>query len=305
MLDKTKKSNVPTSLAAIVADLRRQPKPPARMVDILAYAVVKTSHPLRRAQQSKEQRTERRNHLLHEYRQALAASKANASPPLASDQPPADKADNEYRNQALMETLLLAKIAYTLEALDIPASGNLETDIFNIGMNCIGNLDYRYPAEKNLQNGRDHRTPDDISENQTVAIAKFFNMVLYDLKTEELLRHEHPELDDDRAVIILAETYQSLFKKHIVRSKDEDGKTKSRQTVYRFVSGILSDNVDGNFYPDCFELVEQQLSLMTRSPTQIQKLVETGNAMLNQDAQITPYKTGPLTSLFRFMMTKG
>lgn len=304
MLDKTEKSNVPTSLAAIVEELRRHPKPPARVIDILAYAVVKTSHPLRRAQQSKEQRAAHRTELLHEYRRALAASKTRASPPLTSDHPAAEQADNEYRNHALMETLLVTKIAYTLEMLDIPASGNPETDIFNIGMNCIGNLDYRYASEKKLQISRERHGKQDTGGNQTIAIAKFFNMVLYDLKTEELLKHGHPEFDNDLAIINLAESYQSLFKKHIVRRTDKNGKTKSRKTVYRFIPGSITDATDGDFYSECFEMVEQELSLMTRSPAQILQLVEAGNAMLNEEAPIAPFYTGPFKSLFRFILAK-
>jgi len=279
-----KAPQTPRSLSGLVKKLRQQPKPRQRIVDILAYAAVKHSHPARLAELTASERNARRRGHADDYNEALADSKAMTAHLADPDTPKSEKKKLDAESHAKMEKLLLAKIALTMDMLDIPETGTPEEDIFAIGMQCIGNVDTRFTPQK-----QDNA---DVGQSQKIALAQFFNAVLYDIKTEEILKGRYPDMQiEDEAVatpvLALANIYQSLFEIRMLGKKP----------TYRLKPDVFKNEHEAQHFENSLELVEAEFDLMNKKPETIKKMVKEGRALL--DNKLSDSKNSLIGGLFK------
>ena len=278
----------PQSLAAIAREFRKQPIARNRMIDVLAYAAIKTIENAAASEQTAHQKSENNAVLKVNYQKALAASKEIAANPPTEKATARQRGIYERKSNRALEALLLAKVALTLDVLGISPTGKPEEDIYNIGMNCIGHLDYRFAAPGDMAQPHEADpfffdkpvNEDTIEARETakqnahkIAVAQYFNMVLYDLKTEDVLRTNHPELDTDNAVPALMTTYQSMFTMKLVKKKP----------VYRIKRQIFKGEKRATDFINSLEALEQSLGLMTLSPEATNTLVTQGRLLLAHD----------------------
>ncbi|NNC36870.1 MAG: hypothetical protein HKO02_05410 [Hyphomonadaceae bacterium] len=282
----------PQSLAAIAREFRKQPVPRNRMLDVLAYAAIKSEDQLAASEQTALQKAKNNARLKENYQNALAASKEIADKPPAEKSTARQRAAYERKSNRLLEKLLRAKIDLTLDVLGIPPTGKPEEDIYNIGMNCIGHLDYRFTAAVDAPIAKDADAfffdkkidPENAAAREQakidahkIAVAKYYNMVLYDLKTEDVLRDLHPELDTDSAVPTLAEAYQSLFVMKLVKKKP----------VYRVKRNIFKGEKRVSDIIKSLEALEQRLGLMNLTPERTGTYVTEGRLLLAHNKPTT------------------
>lgn len=275
----------PQSLAAIAREFRKQPAPRNRMLDVLAYAAIKSEDQLAASEQSAVEKAEHNAKLRGNYQSALAASKDIAANPPGEKSTARQRTAYERKSNRLLEQLLIAKVELTLDVLGIPPTGKPEEDIYNIGMNCIGHLDYRFAAPQDMPVPKEADTfffdkkidPDDKAVREQakknankVAIAKYYNIALYDLKTEDVLRDLHPELDTDSAVPTLADAYQSLFVMKLVKKKP----------VYRVKRDVFKGEKRVKDIINSLEALEARLGLMTLTPEKTGSIVTEGRLLL-------------------------
>jgi hypothetical protein len=291
------KLTAPQSLAAIAREFRKQPNPRNRMIDVLAYAAVKTMDQAAASEQTPSEKAKHNSDLKTNYQNALTASKQIAANPPDETATPQQRAAYERDSNRLLEDLLLAKVAFTLDVLGIPPTGKPEEDIYNIGMNCIGHLDYRFaPSSETLLPNEaeslffDKAEAEDskaarqqaYTEAHKIAVAQYFNTVLYDLKTEDVLGFNHPELDTDTAVPTLSAAYHSLFVMRLVKKKP----------VYRVKRDIFKGEKRAADFIKSLEALEARLGLMAFTPESTTTLVSEGRLLLAHDkssgAKINP-----------------
>lgn len=302
------KKKGPQSLAAIAQRVRKQPNPRTRVIDVLAYAAIKTMDLVYASDQTSSEKSDHNAILKSNYRNALIASKEIAANPPSDEATAQQHTAYGQQSNRLLEDLLLAKIALTLNVLGISPTGKPDEDIYNIGMNCIGHLDYRFaaPGDTPSQNEAhaylfDNAKNDEASQAghqattdaHKIAIAQYFNMVMYDLKTEDVLRFNHPELESDSAVAALAAAYQSLFVLKLVKKKP----------VYRVKRDIFKGEKRAADIAKSLEALEANLGLMQLTTETTGLYVIEGRLLLAHDKSLGS-KINPLGFIHKLVGVK-